>query len=553
MNNGGRVSATARGGVGLLRVVLSAFVVAASGFAAVVSQGCAVGPDAPGGVLNAPDPVTDLEARVKAEPHKLELWRELTGMYLRERDGKSARAAAAACVRRNPSEPNAWLLSANVSRTLLDLIAAHSALREAYKLGGDEKAVAASREALASFCEETWLWAEAVKLREAGWEAAKDEAKQARAANEREVHENLPNDGSFEWTLSANAAVEDSLVQLLAALEAAGESQRAAMLDHDGWIVSALCWTRRVLVSVRSGNADVIALKTLAVLPDPKFDAHVKTSLKVKPPDLSAYVHTALRLVPLVSGTEQYDTLATFLDCALKMTETSATRFAAYLAYWEIGWMRERRRAIPGVPASNPDLAAKLDQIDSGHPDWVLRQALASVLAGDGPAAAADAAKMMERLGLPEAMRPPLPQSAGEFRDLLIVLDAEAIGAAWQMLEAVGRLQKGHPGSGFLAVAEVRAEFALMHFERVLELTAAIAPRPASPRGTPVVLNVAQPELRAALLELRWKALIRDGKAKQMLEELRAEGEAKEPAPMPARTAAWLKAVAEMHVAEELR
>jgi len=306
-----------------LRVGLSAIALFLPGILA----GCWTSPGVPdeahGPIHRANSPQEQLEVRVSRNPGDLEAWQELALSLAIAGDSEAAFDAADRCTRANPRDPRAWLIHASTARALNDYVTASASLDTAVGIGGSRDALRAR----ASFYMELERWEFAVD----DWKA---------------------------------------LVEL-------GDQEAGLGLARCWWMALDPVRARAALAAIpQNSDARAAADSMLAQL----------ALIEAKPVADDAWGHLSpAMLMRWSSSAARQDVqlrVGQALTAALETHDQPEARLACLIGQWQIAWQAETLRSTPGVPPSHTRLAERIRTLGGHHPEWLIREALVSELAG---------------------------------------------------------------------------------------------------------------------------------------------------------------------------
>lgn len=470
-----------------------------------------VGPQGvPDEALGNVQAVDDLAGKIEKDPSRYDLYPQLVNELLQAgaqgapKHFLAAREWGVYATLKNPKDWRAWLVRANVERGLweiawllpgsgvsADLLLVESALLEAANLSPRQYEPA---QALASFYGETWLADKELAWRKTAVELATGTDLQTAQLALARAHTTR---GDYSAAREALAAAG-----LQAAATGAGGNapiQNAAGLLH-------------LRLEIAEG----------------KIADGCKRAVELGAKPESRVTDTMVRAATLATSQADTIALADYFTSRLNNTEQPEHRFACLYGLWLCGWVRESMSASPVRPPESDELERRIDEIAPMQQDWAVRNAMAA-LAGDG-------GELDNRLrGKLEALGLPAPPRLSNARELIW---------AWRAEDAM-RLQL--PRTALAACRELAALYPEEPSWTLLALHARLEAGELEglAQGISDAAAGAQAPLQAQLTLLRWRTLILGGKARGMLEELKAEGAKEEPLPIDPRNAARLKVLAE--------
>ena len=380
-----------------------------------------VGPSMPPGASLLADEYERAYREIRENPARVERYSDLIRMQLSMGDPIAARESGEYCTEHNPSDPRAWLVRADVERTLLDLRGAERSLRTAFQLD--------SRDTLA-------LKGLASLYADVGDSAREAECREELVALAAESERNA-------------AKIGLALVRITQGhFDAARVQLRDVRIEEPG------AWLGSVRLALLDGD-----------------DSALRQVIEAAPARDDAYFHTLLRLVALSASAPMLDVLRDEFASGLETHEDPTMRFVCLLGLWEIGWVRSSLSEHGARPADHSVLWGKLDQIDATHPEWRTRLAMVVLTAGDER----ERAVVTESAAAGKRALPPAFSDLRALRMAWAAEDALRMGVAQRVIAMARELGESCTDAG-VAMLELQVLLACGHLEEAI--TVALAKEP---------------------------------------------------------------------------
>ena len=445
--------------------------------------GCTLMPEAndelPEGVS---DPKVELVDHIKDNPTDLDSHADLLRMQIKDGDEEGARTTVGHALKHNGGDYRAHLLAAQYHRWLADLLSAEKSLLAARDLAPERLE---PRVALSSLYNQTYLETEEIEQRRVTLELA---------------------DADLRPEFSLDYAYA------LASLGRDADAQAAAdALLADGKGGAARLSRARVL------------LCEIALRDEREADAvaHLLAAIKLQP-EYEGLVQYAARMVTAVVDGSALDPV---FDNTLATQDRAEMRWAALFGKWMLAVkaaVNER-----GDPLAEPVNVwyQRLDAVSPSHPDTLSRRYQLLML---DEARAAEAEAAAEQLKNIEFGQPPTPSSGASLMRL------------WRAEDA---LRLGVPGTTLAELTQLEAREPKLEGTRIMRTMALFRARDDARCMADIESWLNESEQEDEFLSaMRWWLMLRDGRALEVLGELRKrEGD-------PTNATIWIEAVATFHV-----
>lgn len=431
------------------------------------------------------DPKQDLVAHILDNPSDLDAHADLLRLQVRDGDAEGARTTVGHALKHNGTDFRSHLLAAQYHRWQVDLINAEKSLLTARDLAPRRLE---PRVALGSLYHQTYL--------------ETDELEQRRLAVEL-ADPALRPEFSLDLAYAAALQGKDEQAEALAKPLSEDAANNAAVRSR-AWLL--LCET-----ALRRGDEAAAA------------DA-CRKAFELRPTE-TGLVQYAARLCTVVSAEVNGQTLQPVFDKVLETQDVAESRWAALYGKWISTVTTALAKGTDAFADDNEILWRRVDAIAPDHPDTLTRryQALALVPERKEEFEAAGAKLDTGGFGKPAAAR-----SAGAVLRLWRAEDALRLNAFSICLAEVDQLLVREPELPNLRVLRALALFKARNDAACLEAIQAMAAESETPDEM--------------LLSVRWWVLLRQGRSKDVLDELaNAPGE-------PTNARLWVEAVATFHL-----
>jgi hypothetical protein len=445
--------------------------------------GCTLTPEDPAELPEGyEDPKEDLVEHLKDHPNDLDSHADLLRMQIKDGDAEGAGTTVGHALKHNGGDYRAHLLAAQFHRWQADLISAEKSLLTARDLAPDRLE---PRVALSGLYNQTYLEVEELEQRRIALELADAELRPEFLLDFAYAQADLGHDD--QATILAS--------QLLADMNApAGRRSRAHVLMCE--------------ISLRASN-------------EKDSVAHLLSALKLEP-DSDGLLQYAARLVTAV---EDGSAFAPTFDKVLETQDRAEPRWAALFGKWMLAVQAARKAGGDPLAGDTDTLYRRLDAVSPSHPDVLSRRYQLLALDKARTAELEAAAVQLEEI---EFGKPATPSTLTGVQRLWRAEDALRLNAPNITLDEITQLEVREPELEGMRVMRTMALF------KARENTAAL--------GAINTWITEAGEEDEFLLAMRWWILLREGRSKEVLDEITKRTEE------PSNASLWIEAVAKFHV-----
>jgi hypothetical protein len=448
--------------------------------------GCTLMPnEAEDDPLPVSDPKVDLVEHIKDNPTDLDSHADLLRLQIKDGDEEGAATTVGHAIKHNGGDYRAHLLAAQYHRWQADLISAEKSLLTARDLAPTRLE---PRVALGGLYNQTYLEKEELEQRKIALDLA-----------DAELRPEFLLDFAYA---NAELGYDDKATPLAAELIAnsaapAANRSRAHVLMCE--------------VSLRAGK------------PKEAGD-HLLEALKLEP-DSDGLLQYAARLVCVLEDGSPF--AATF-DRALDTQDRAEPRWAALFGKWMLAVQAAGKVNGDALAGDADTLYRRLDAVSPGHPDTLSRRFQLLALNPEREAERTAASAQLEEL---EFGLPATPATLAGVLRLWRAEDALRLNAPNITLDELTQLEVREPELDGLRVMRTMALFKARDNEQALSAVDSWLAEAG--------------EEDAFLLAMRWWIMLREGRSKEVLDEISKRTDE------PTNASLWIEAVAKFHVYRE--
>ena len=445
--------------------------------------GCTITPEDPDELPEGyVDPKEDLVEHLKDNPNDLDSHADLLRMQIKDGDAEGAGTTVGHALKHNGGDYRAHLLAAQFHRWQADLISAEKSLLTARDLA---PGALEPRVALSGLYNQTYLEAEELEQRRIALELADPELRPEFLLD-------------FAYA-NADHGHDDEAAKLAAQLLAdtaapAGRRSRAHVLMCE--------------ISLRAAREkDAIA--------------HLLSALKLEP-ESDGLLQYAARLVTAVEDGAEF---APIFDKTLETQDRAEPRWAALFGKWMLAVQAASKSSGNPLAGDADVLYRRLDAVSPSHPDSLSRRyqllTLDKARTAELEAAAAQLAEI-------EFGKPATPATLPSVLRLWRAEDALRLNAPNITLDEITQLEVREPQLDGMRVMRTMALFKARENDEAL--------------GAINTWITDAGEEDEFLLAMRWWILLRQGRSKEVLDEITKRTDE------PSNASLWIEAVAKFHV-----